>query len=64
MKIGNFSCNVDACLQMGKDAFIEAHSHIEDVESVWKKIEKAGKKSKKLQAVDEPPLNPEADFPD
>lgn len=47
MKIGNFSGNAEACFKMGKEAFIAAHPHVYDVESVWKKIEKAAKKTKK-----------------
>jgi hypothetical protein len=47
MKIGNFSCNPDACFAMGKEAFLESHTHVHNAEAVWKQIEKAVKKKPK-----------------
>lgn len=40
LKVGNFSCDVEACLKMGKTKFIAAHPHVDDVEMVWQEIEK------------------------
>lgn len=47
IKVGNFSGDVDACFALGKEAFLSAHSHLDNAESIWKEIEKAGKKAKK-----------------
>ena len=55
LKIGNFSCDVEACLEMGKTKFIESHPHVENVGSVWDEIEKSVplKESKPKKGNDE-----------
>lgn len=51
-----FSYNLEACLAMGKEAFLAAHQHLHEPEKVWAEIEKQGKKKK--------PVNPETEQPD
>lgn len=45
----NFSGNVEACLKMGKEAFIKAHKGLYngDINELWADIEKAGKAESK-----------------
>ena len=44
---GNFSCNVNECLAMGKETFIKAHKGLYngDLEELWNEI--SGEKPKK-----------------
>lgn len=45
--IGKFSCDVDACLKLGKKKFIEQHTHLDNAEEIWEQIESHGIKTEK-----------------
>lgn len=45
--IGKFSCDVEACLKLGKKRFMEQHTHLDNPEEIWEQIEKHQKPKEK-----------------